>query len=154
MITPNRVPVKKDGSDVKDDQRTVIVSPVVKVPGELQHPSDLPKLEDDLKHLEKSEPMIQFVPESVPKEIKRRAHEKRHPRIKENKDYYFIPKRRQKIENSLANCHHRVLVNHKRRKKRDVPFKTCRTDHHGPHGITNFDEGVMEKTVRFEQDLQ
>ncbi|GFU41082.1 translational elongation factor-2 [Trichonephila clavipes] len=128
-ITPNLVPVKKDGLYVKDDQRTVTVSPVVKVPVELQHPSDLPKLEDDLKRLEKPDPMIQrvteepdeyivsdtevvcfenclkdvkedkacislkktdpvvVVPESVPKEVKRRAHEKSIPRIKGNKDY-------------------------------------------------------------------
>ncbi|GFY44961.1 hypothetical protein TNIN_138611 [Trichonephila inaurata madagascariensis] len=138
---------EKDGLHVKDDQRTVTVSPV-----ELQHTSDLPKLEDDLKCLEKPDPMIQFitekrdeyivsdteelhlqnclkdvkegnaciplkkadsvvaVPESVPKEVKRRAHEKRRPRIKENKDYYFIPKLRQKIENSIANCDHGVLI--------------------------------------------
>ncbi|GFU13770.1 transposon Tf2-6 polyprotein [Trichonephila clavipes] len=35
-ITPNCVPVKKDGLHVKDDQRTVTVSPVVKVSVELQ----------------------------------------------------------------------------------------------------------------------
>ncbi|GFV04276.1 elongation factor 2 [Trichonephila clavipes] len=136
-LISNLVPVKKDGLHVKDDQITVTVSPVVKVPVELQHPSVLPKLDDDLKRLEKSDPMIQcitekpdiaddteelhlenclkdvkedkaciplkktdpvvVVPESVTKEVKRRAHEKRRPRIKENKDYYFIPKRRQKI---------------------------------------------------------
>ncbi|GFU93208.1 translational elongation factor-2 [Trichonephila clavipes] len=61
-ITPNCVPVKKDGLHVKYDQ-TVTVSPVVKVPVELQHPSDLPKLEDDLKRLEKPDPMIQCVTE-------------------------------------------------------------------------------------------
>ncbi|GFV96290.1 transposon Tf2-6 polyprotein [Trichonephila clavipes] len=185
-ITPNCVPVKKDGLHVKDDQITVTVSPVVKVPVELQHSSDLPKLEDDLKRLEKPDPMIQcvteepdeyivsdteefvfenclkdvkedkaciplkktdpvvVVPESVPKEVKRRAHEKRCPRMKENKDHYFIPKRRQKIENSVAYCDHRVLVNHKRRKKEDVPLKTCHTDHLGPHRITDIEEGVME----------
>ncbi|GFX34665.1 retrovirus-related Pol polyprotein from transposon 297 [Trichonephila clavipes] len=149
-----QVPVKKDGLHVKDDQRTVIVCPVVKVSVELQHPSDLLKLEDDLKRLEKPDPMIQcvteepdeyiaskteefllenclkdveedkaciplkkadpevVVPKNMPEEVKRRAHEKRHPRIKEKKDYYFILKRRQKIENSVACCDHRVLVNH------------------------------------------
>ncbi|GFV22344.1 elongation factor 2 [Trichonephila clavipes] len=126
---------KKDGLHVKDDQETETASPVVKVPVELQHPSELPKLEDDLKRLEKPDPIIQcvteepdeyivsdteefllknclkdvkedkacillkktelvaVVPESVPKEVKRHTHEKRRPRIKENKDYYFIPKR-------------------------------------------------------------
>ncbi|GFV56192.1 hypothetical protein TNCV_3265991 [Trichonephila clavipes] len=57
-ITPNFKPVKKDGLHVKDDQRTVIVSPVVQVPVEFRHTSDLPKLEDDLKRLEKSDLMI------------------------------------------------------------------------------------------------
>ncbi|GFW19274.1 hypothetical protein TNCV_256011 [Trichonephila clavipes] len=170
--------------------------PVVKHPVELQHPSDLSKLEDDLKRLEKPGLMIQCVTEepdeyivsdteeflfenclkdvkedkaciplkkfspvvvvfeSVPKEVKTRVHEKRCPMIKENKDYYFIPKRRQTIENSIAYCNHRVLVNHKRRKKEDVPLKTCHIDHLGPHRITEIDEGVMEQTVRFEQDLQ
>ncbi|GFY68763.1 hypothetical protein TNIN_49691 [Trichonephila inaurata madagascariensis] len=42
----------------KDDQRTVTVSPV-----EFQHPSDLPKLEDGLKRLEKPDPMIQCITE-------------------------------------------------------------------------------------------
>ncbi|GFX69399.1 transposon Tf2-6 polyprotein [Trichonephila clavipes] len=60
-ITPNLVPVKKDGLHVKDEQRTVTVSPVVKVSVELQHPSDLPKLEDDLKRFEKPDPMIQCI---------------------------------------------------------------------------------------------
>ncbi|GFW29467.1 elongation factor 2 [Trichonephila clavipes] len=166
------------------------VSPVVKVSVELQHPSDLPELEDDLKRLEKSDPTIQcvteeldeyivsdtedflfenclkdvkedkacislkktdpvvVVPEGVPKEVKRRAHEKRRPRIKENKDYYFISKRRQKIENSVAYWDHRVLMNHKRRKKEGVPLKTCHIDHLGPHRITEIEEGVMEQTVR------
>ncbi|GFV58410.1 elongation factor 2 [Trichonephila clavipes] len=118
-----------------DDQRTVTVRSVMKVHVELQHPSDLPKLEDGLKHLEKSDTKIQcitenpdeyiihdteelhlenclkdvkedkaciplnktcpvvVVSESVSTEVKRRVHEKRRPRIKENKDYYFIPKR-------------------------------------------------------------
>ncbi|GFX28497.1 hypothetical protein TNCV_1153061 [Trichonephila clavipes] len=53
-ITLNFVPVKKDGLHVKDDQRTVTVISVVKVPVELQHPSDLLKLEDGLKRLEKN----------------------------------------------------------------------------------------------------
>ncbi|GFY27728.1 hypothetical protein TNCV_241941 [Trichonephila clavipes] len=203
---------------VKDDQRTVTVSPVVTVPVELHYPSGLPKLEDGLKHLEKSDPVIQcitenpdeyivsdteefcdvpplgkpkglvkektrktsqfllenclkdvkenkdcnplkktdpvvVVPESVPKEVKRHAHEKRRPRIKGNKDYCFIPKRRQKLKNSVVYCDHRVLVNHKRRKKEDVPLKTCHTDHLGPQRITEIEE-VMEQTVQFEQDLQ
>ncbi|GFY56828.1 elongation factor 2 [Trichonephila inaurata madagascariensis] len=60
-ITPNFVPVKKDGLHVKDNQRTVAVSPVVKFPVELQHLSDLPKLEDGLKRLEKPVPIIQSV---------------------------------------------------------------------------------------------
>ncbi|GFS66018.1 hypothetical protein TNIN_245601 [Trichonephila inaurata madagascariensis] len=102
--------------------------------------------------LKKTDPIV-VVPESVPKEVKRRAHEKRRPRIKENKDYYLIPKRRQKIENPVTDYDHHVLVNHKERKKEDVSLKTCHTDHLGPHKITNFDEGVMEQTVRFEQDL-
>ncbi|GFV71006.1 hypothetical protein TNCV_1447061 [Trichonephila clavipes] len=66
-ITPNFKPVKKDGLHVKDDQRIVTVSPVVKVSVELQHSSDSPKLEDDLKRLEKSGPMIQCFTE-VPDE--------------------------------------------------------------------------------------
>ncbi|GFT69091.1 transposon Tf2-6 polyprotein [Trichonephila clavipes] len=60
-ITPNCVPVKKDGLHVKYDQKTVTVSPVVKVSVELQHPSDLPKMEDDSKRLEKPDPMIQCI---------------------------------------------------------------------------------------------
>ncbi|GFY76102.1 uncharacterized protein TNIN_368151 [Trichonephila inaurata madagascariensis] len=87
-ITLNFVPVKKDGLHVKDDQRIVT----------------------------KTDPVV-VLPESMPKKIKRRAHEKRRPGIKENKDYYFILKLKQKIENSIAGCDHRVLVNHKRRKK-------------------------------------
>ncbi|GFW32642.1 uncharacterized protein TNCV_3678901 [Trichonephila clavipes] len=55
--------VKKDGLHVKDDQRTGTVSPVVKVSVEFQHPSDLTKLEGDLKRLEKPDPMIQRVTE-------------------------------------------------------------------------------------------
>ncbi|GFX71257.1 hypothetical protein TNCV_3410271 [Trichonephila clavipes] len=154
-ITPNF-----EGFHVKDDQGTVTVSPVVKVPVELQHPSDLLKLEDDLKHvkedkdcipLKKTDPIV-VVPENVPKEVKRRAHEKRRTRIKENKNYYFIPKRRQK-ENSVAYCDQRVLVNPKRRRKEDVSLKTYHIDHLGPHRITEFEEGVMEQTVRFEPDL-
>ncbi|GFV81330.1 elongation factor 2 [Trichonephila clavipes] len=192
-ITPNFKPVKKDGLLLKDDQRIGTVSPVVKVSVELQHPSDLPKLEDDLKRLEKPNPMIQcitekpdivddseelhlenclkdvkedktciplnttdpvvVVPERVPKEVQRRAHEKRRPRIKENKDYCFISKRRQKIKNSVAYCDQPVLVNHKGRKKEDVPLKTGHIDHLGPHRITEI-EGVMKQTVRFDQDLQ
>ncbi|GFS86204.1 elongation factor 2 [Trichonephila clavipes] len=121
------------------DQRTVTVNHFERVPVELQHPSDLPKLEDGLKRLEKPEPMIQCnteepgesivagteelhlenclqdvkednacIPlkktdqvviafESMPKEVERRAHDKRRKRIKESKDYYFISKLRQKI---------------------------------------------------------
>ncbi|GFX40317.1 hypothetical protein TNCV_4319501 [Trichonephila clavipes] len=70
--------------------------------------------------LKKADPEV-VVPKSMPEEVKGRTHEKRRPRIKENKDYYFIPKRRQMIENSVANCEHRALVNHKRRKKEGVP---------------------------------
>ncbi|GFY59324.1 hypothetical protein TNIN_314051 [Trichonephila inaurata madagascariensis] len=62
-ITPNFVPVKKDGLHVKDHQRTVTVSPIVKIPVELQHPYDLPQLEDCLKRIEKPDPMIQCVTE-------------------------------------------------------------------------------------------
>ncbi|GFX82442.1 hypothetical protein TNCV_2871231 [Trichonephila clavipes] len=130
------------------------VIPVVKFPVELQHPSYFPKLEDDLKRLEKpghvkedkaciplkkTDP-VAVVLESVPKEVKSHAHEKRRPRIK--------------IENSVAYCDHRELVNHKRRKKEDVSLKTCHIDHLGPHRITEIEEGMMEQTVRFEQDLQ
>ncbi|GFS81078.1 elongation factor 2 [Trichonephila clavipes] len=201
-----KVPGKKYGLEEKDEQRIEAVSRVGRAPAELQHPSDLPKLEDGLKHLETPDPMIQciteepgeyivagtkelqleiclkdleenyacislkktdpvvVVPESMQKEVKRPSppHDKRRPRIKENKDYYFITKLRQKIENSVANCDHRTLLNHKRRKtggifnplqKEDVPLKTYHTDHLGPHKITNF-KGVMEQTVQFEQDLQ
>ncbi|GFV29408.1 transposon Ty3-I Gag-Pol polyprotein [Trichonephila clavipes] len=89
----------------------------------------------------------------MPKEVKRSTHEKRLPGIKENKDYYFIPKLRQKVENSIANCDHRILRNHKGRKKEsifnplqkeDMPLKTYHTDHLGPNRIINFKEGVME----------
>ncbi|GFW83205.1 eukaryotic translation elongation factor 2a, tandem duplicate 1 [Trichonephila clavipes] len=131
-ITPNFKPVKKDGLHVKDDQRTVTISPVVTVPVELHHPYDLPKFEDGLKHLEKSDPMIQcitenpdeyivedtekllenclkdvkedkacislkktdpvaVVPESVAKDVKRRAHENRRPRIKKTKTITSFP---------------------------------------------------------------
>ncbi|GFW65331.1 hypothetical protein TNCV_395971 [Trichonephila clavipes] len=48
---------------MKDDQRTVTVCPVVRVPVELSHPSDLPKLEDGLKRIEKLELMIQCITE-------------------------------------------------------------------------------------------
>ncbi|GFW91917.1 elongation factor 2 [Trichonephila clavipes] len=41
--------------------------------------------------LKKAEPVV-FVPESVPKEVRRIIREKRRPSIIENKDYYFIPK--------------------------------------------------------------
>ncbi|GFY72616.1 transposon Ty3-G Gag-Pol polyprotein [Trichonephila inaurata madagascariensis] len=159
-ITSNLVPLKKYGLEENDEQRIVALSPVVRVPVELQHPSDLPKLEDGLKRLKKPDPMIQrktdpvvAVPESMPKEVKRCAHDKRRPRIKENKDYDFIPKLRQNIENAIANCNHRILLNHKKRKKEgffnplqkdDAPLKTYRTDHLGPHRITNFKEGIME----------
>ncbi|GFV44158.1 transposon Tf2-6 polyprotein [Trichonephila clavipes] len=171
----------------------VTVSPAVKVSVELQHPSDWSKLEDDLKRLEKPDPIIQrvteesdeyivsdteefvfenylkdveedkacillkktdpvvVVPESVPKEINRRAHDKRCPRIKENKDYFFIPKRRRKIKNSVAYCDHRVLVSHKRRKKEDVPLKTFHIDLLGPHSITEIEEGIMEQTKQDER---
>ncbi|GFY61625.1 hypothetical protein TNIN_348781 [Trichonephila inaurata madagascariensis] len=55
---PNCVSVKKDGLHMKGDQRTVTISPVVKVHVELQHPSELPELEDGLKRLEKPDSMI------------------------------------------------------------------------------------------------
>ncbi|GFR01339.1 retrovirus-related Pol polyprotein from transposon 297 [Trichonephila clavata] len=47
-ITPKCVPGKKVGLH-EDDQKTMTASPVVRVPVELQHPSDLPKLEDGFK---------------------------------------------------------------------------------------------------------
>ncbi|GFV53532.1 hypothetical protein TNCV_1177281 [Trichonephila clavipes] len=106
------------------------------------------KEDKDCIPLKKTDPVV-VVPECVLKEVKRRAHEKRRQRIKENKDYYFIPKRRQKVENSVAYCDHHVLVNHTRRNKEDVPLKTCHIDHLGPHRITEFEDGVMEQTVRF-----
>ncbi|GFQ80404.1 uncharacterized protein TNCT_568481 [Trichonephila clavata] len=150
-ITPNFVPGKKDGLHEKDDQRTVNLSRVVRVPVELTNPSDLPKFEDGLKRLAKPAPMIEctteepvVVPESMPKEIKRSVPEKKHSRIKENKDYYFISSLRQKKENSIANYDNRVLVNHKRRKKENVPLITYHYDHLGPHRTTNFKEGIME----------
>ncbi|GFT78679.1 hypothetical protein TNCV_1287781 [Trichonephila clavipes] len=96
--------------------------------------------------LKKTDPVVVF-PESVPKEVKRR------PRIKENKDYYFIPKRRQKIENLVTYCDHRVLVNHKRRKKEYVLIKHAILITLDRTGLTEI-EGAMEQTVRFEQDLQ
>ncbi|GFW44971.1 hypothetical protein TNCV_4512851 [Trichonephila clavipes] len=96
---------------------------------------------------------VVVVPESVTKAVKRPAHKKRSPRIKENKDYYFIPKRKQTMENAVADCDHCILVNHKRRKKDDVPLKACHTDHLGPNRKLNF-EGVMQQTVQIKQDLQ
>ncbi|GFQ70904.1 retrovirus-related Pol polyprotein from transposon 297 [Trichonephila clavata] len=99
-VTPNFVPGKKVGLH-EDDEKTVTISPV-----ELQHPSDLPKLEDGLKRLAKPDPLTQyvieehgeyilagteelkntdpllFVPESIPKEIKRSIREKKSSRIK------------------------------------------------------------------------
>ncbi|GFR05656.1 retrovirus-related Pol polyprotein from transposon 412 [Trichonephila clavata] len=134
-ITPNFVPGKKVGLH-EDDQKTVTASLIVRVPVKLQHPSDLPKLEDGLKRLAKPDPLIQyvieepgehivagteelkntdqllFIPESMRKEIKRSIREKRSSRIKEKKDYPFIPRLKQKIENSIANSDHCVLVNH------------------------------------------
>ncbi|GFS65664.1 translation elongation factor 2 [Trichonephila clavipes] len=181
-----RIPNADFNMHVKDDQRTAIVSSVVRVPVELQHQFPLPKLENGLKRIEKPAPMIQctteepvecfvagteelhleiclndlkgdngciplkktdqvvVVPKSMPKEVKRGTNEKRRPRIKENKDYYFIPKLRHKIENSICNCDHRVLVNHKQRMKVDKPLKTYHSDQLGQHKITNFEEGVME----------
>ncbi|GFY43526.1 elongation factor 2 [Trichonephila inaurata madagascariensis] len=59
--TSNLVPVKKDGLHVKDNQKTVTVSPVVRVPVELQHPCNLPKL--DSKRSKKPDPMIQCITE-------------------------------------------------------------------------------------------
>ncbi|GFY52614.1 translation elongation factor 2 [Trichonephila inaurata madagascariensis] len=46
--------------------------------------------------LRKTEPAV-VVPESMPKELKRLTHEKKCLRIKENTDYYSIPKPKQKI---------------------------------------------------------
>ncbi|GFX64979.1 uncharacterized protein TNCV_451171 [Trichonephila clavipes] len=155
-ITPNCMPVKKGGLHVKDDQRTVTPDEyIVSDTEEFLFENCLKDVKEDKAciRLKKTDTVI-VLPESVPKGVKRRAHEKRRPRIKENKDYYFIPKRRQKIENSVAYCDHRVLMNHKPRKKEDVPLKTCHIDHLGPHRITEIEEGVMEQTVRFEQDLQ
>ncbi|GFU13772.1 hypothetical protein TNCV_939841 [Trichonephila clavipes] len=74
--------------------------------------------------LKKTDPVV-VVPESVPKEIKRRAHEKRSPGKKEKKDYYFIFKRRQKIENSVAYCDHRVLC---RLEDQPIPGWPCGAD--------------------------
>ncbi|GFY44657.1 hypothetical protein TNIN_492371 [Trichonephila inaurata madagascariensis] len=50
----------------------------------------------------------------MPKEVKRGSHEKRSVGIKETKDYSFILKLRQKIENSIASCDHCILLYHKR----------------------------------------
>ncbi|GFS31528.1 hypothetical protein TNIN_462461 [Trichonephila inaurata madagascariensis] len=72
-------------------------------------------------------------------------------KIKKTKNTF--PKRRQKRK-SVSNRDHRVLVNHERRKKEDVPLKTCHTDRLGPHRIAEIEEGVMEQTVQFQQDLQ
>ncbi|GFS39101.1 hypothetical protein TNIN_468081 [Trichonephila inaurata madagascariensis] len=81
--------------------------------------------------LKKTEPVV-VVPESMPKDIKRSVQEKGHSRIKKNKDYYFILKLRQKIEYSIANSDHGILVIHKRKEKEgflcplqkeDVPLK-------------------------------
>ncbi|GFQ99571.1 retrovirus-related Pol polyprotein from transposon 297 [Trichonephila clavata] len=98
-ITPNIVPGKKVGLH-EDEQKTVTASPVVKVDVELQHPSDLPKLEVGLKRSAKPDPLIQYVieepgehiaagteelkntdpllvvPESMPKETHRRSKNK------------------------------------------------------------------------------
>ncbi|GFU31464.1 hypothetical protein TNCV_3538901 [Trichonephila clavipes] len=60
---PNFVFVKKDGLHVKNEQITVTVCPVVRVPVELQHPYDLPELEDGLEHLVKSDPINQCITE-------------------------------------------------------------------------------------------
>ncbi|GFR30258.1 hypothetical protein TNCT_216321 [Trichonephila clavata] len=174
-ITPNFVHGKKDGLH-EEDQKTVTVSRVLRVPDETQHPSDLSELEDGLKLLTKPDPLTQYVneepgeyivagteelkntesvvvvPESMPKEIKRSIREKRSSRIKEYKDYHFIPRLKQKSENSIANCDHCVLVNHKRRKKIDAQLKTCYSNHLLRHRITKF-KGVMEQTVQLVQDL-
>ncbi|GFY75539.1 eukaryotic translation elongation factor 2a, tandem duplicate 1 [Trichonephila inaurata madagascariensis] len=62
-ITPNFETGKKDNLHVKDDQRTVTVSPVVRVPVELIHSFDLPKIKDGSKRLEKPDPIIQCITE-------------------------------------------------------------------------------------------
>lgn len=85
------------------------------------------------------------IPESMQTEIIRDAHEKGHVGIKYTekniKDYYFIPKLRQKVEKIIANCVHCLLVNHKKGKKEgllhplhkeDIPLKTYHIDHIGP----------------------
>ncbi|GFQ90331.1 hypothetical protein TNCT_173181 [Trichonephila clavata] len=64
-ITLNFVPGKKDDLREKDDQRTVIISPVVKS----SHTSDLPIFEDGLKHLAKPNPLIQSVIEETGEHI-------------------------------------------------------------------------------------
>ncbi|GFR30260.1 hypothetical protein TNCT_216331 [Trichonephila clavata] len=46
---------------VKRTKKTVTVSPVVRVPVEIQHPSDLSELEDGLKRLAKPDPLTQYV---------------------------------------------------------------------------------------------
>ncbi|GFU58009.1 hypothetical protein TNCV_332121 [Trichonephila clavipes] len=35
-----------------------------------------------------------------------------------------------------------------------MSLKTCHIDHLGPHRINQIEKGIMEQTVRFEQDLQ
>ncbi|GFS36894.1 elongation factor 2 [Trichonephila inaurata madagascariensis] len=60
-IIPNYEPGKKDDLHEKDAQITMTISPVVRVVVEPQHPSDLPKLEDGLKCLAKSDPMVQCI---------------------------------------------------------------------------------------------
>ncbi|GFQ70718.1 hypothetical protein TNCT_131901 [Trichonephila clavata] len=64
-IIPNFLPGKKDGLHEKDDQRTVTVSPVVRVPVELQHPPDVLKLEDESKRLAKPALMIECITEEA-----------------------------------------------------------------------------------------
>ncbi|GFQ87634.1 hypothetical protein TNCT_316871 [Trichonephila clavata] len=56
-ITPNFV------SGKKYDKRTVTASPVVRVPVQLQNPSDFPKLEDGLKRSAKPATMIECITE-------------------------------------------------------------------------------------------
>ncbi|GFT49837.1 hypothetical protein TNCV_3359821 [Trichonephila clavipes] len=94
---------------------------------------------------------VVVVPESTLIEFKRSINERGHLGIKENKDYYFTSKPKQKIKNSIANCEYDILMNHKRRKKEgffyplqkeDVPSKTCHhIDHPGPCGIIRVKEG-------------
>ncbi|GFS42329.1 translation elongation factor 2 [Trichonephila inaurata madagascariensis] len=74
--------------------------------------------------LKKTDPVV-VVPVSMPKEIKTSTHKKRRPKIIENKDYYFIHKLKEKIENSVANCDHRIFfqsITKRRRAIENLPY--------------------------------